>query len=439
MRLRTLRRRAATAAGVYGAAVLGFLATLIAAGELSKHDLARYGLAFGTTSLLQLFVDLTIDEVVVKYGNRYAAQADWGRFHRLFRVGLLVKMVGGAAGTLAVLGAAGLAPYMWKTHGVQLPLAVASLVPLIQQPEGMAGAVLLVANRYDLRGLFLLWATALRFAAIVVGARFGVVEVFVGIVAAQAVSTASVSATALRLYRRYPAARPTALGEHAREIRRFALQSSAASALTSLRTSLPMVLAGVYMPYRALADFRIAQAPQTAFQSLSAPARLILLAEQTRDVEHGRADRAFRLLWRYIGGTLLLGAIVTPILWFAMHWLVRLAWHEKYVSAVSAFRVMLLVAVVQLVLGWTKSFPVSIGRPGLRTTGQAIEIAVLIPAVLLLGARHGAAGAATGVLAGGLALALFWVVALTWVHGRPLPGVAAGPAEPTEVVLGELQ
>jgi hypothetical protein len=64
------------------------------------------------------------------------------------------------------------------------------------------------------------------------------------------------------------------------------------------------------------------------------------------------------------------------------------------------------------VFAWTKSFPVSIGRPGLRTVGQLVEIAVLVPAVLLLADRYGATGAAGGVLAGALALGLFWLVAL---------------------------
>ena len=40
---------------------------------------------------------------------------------------------------------------------------------------------------------------------------------------------------------------------------------------------------------------------------------------------------------------------------------------------------MLIVAALQLVWGWTKSFPVSIGRPGLRVVVQAIEIAVFVP------------------------------------------------------------
>lgn len=423
---RVLRRRAATAFGIYGSAALGFLATVVAAREFSKDDMARFALVFAATSLLQLFVDLTVEEVVVKYGNRYAARQDWGRFHRLFRVGLAIKSAGGAAGALAVVGAAFLAPAIWNTGGVRGALLVAALVPLIQQPEGMAGALLLVRNRYDLRGLFLFWSMALRFAAIVVGASIGLVPTFVGIVVAQLVSTLTVSAVAWRLYRRYPRAIPSPLGADRREIRGFAVQSTVASGLTSLRTSLPTVLVGVNMDKVQVADFRVAQAPQTAFQSLSAPARLVLLAEQTRDVEHGRADRAYRLLRRYIAGTAVLGAVAVPILWLVMPTLVRLVYGSKYLPAVDAFRVMLVAAAVQLVFGWSKSFPVSIGRPGLRTAGQLVEIAALVPGVLVLGALYGAAGAAGGVLAGAVALGAFWTVALLRLHEDAAGGHEAG-------------
>lgn len=413
MATRVLRRRAATAFGIYGSALLGFAATVVAARELSKLDFARFALVFGTTSLLQLFVDLTIDEVVVKYGNRYAAREQWGRFRRLFQIGLAIKMAGGALGAVAVVAAALLAPLIWQTPGLRTAMLIAALIPLIQQPEGMAGAVLLVRNRYDLRGLLLMWAMALRLVAVAVGAQHGVVWVFAAIVAAQAVSTATVSGAAFTVFRRWPRAASEPLAEDAREIRSFAIQSTIASGLMSVRTSLPSVLIGVVAGATQTANFRAALAPQTAFASLSAPVRLVLLAEQTRDIEHGRADRAFTLLRRYIVSTAVLGAIVTPILWWAMPTLVRWVYKAKYVSASDAFRVMLLAAVVQLVFAWTKSFPVSIGRPKLRTVGQVVEIVVLVPAVLVLGDLYGATGAAGGVLAGAVALGLFWIVGLS--------------------------
>jgi O-antigen/teichoic acid export membrane protein len=78
--------------------------------------------------------------------------------------------------------------------------------------------------------------------------------------------------------------------------------------------------------------------------------------------------------------------------------------------------------VLQFVFGWTKSFPVSVGRVGLRTVGQVIEVATLIPAVLALGALYGATGAAGGVLAGSVALAVFWTVGILRLpHAEVLP------------------
>jgi len=183
------------------------------------------------------------------------------------------------------------------------------------------------------------------------------------------------------------------------------------------------VLVGVVAKGPQVANFRAAQAPQTAFQALGSPARFVLLAEQTRDVEHGRPERAYALLRRYIVGTVGLTCIVTPPLWIYMPSLVRLVYGAKYVHAANAFRVMLLAAVLQLVFGWTRTFPVSIGRIGLRTAGQLVEVAALVPGVLVLGSMYGATGAAGGVLAGSAVLAAFWTVAFA-----RLPRTKAAPA-----------
>ena len=63
-------------------------------------------------------------------------------------------------------------------------------------------------------------------------------------------------------------------------------------------------------------------------------------------------------------------------------------------------------------LGWTKSFPVSIGKPGLRIVAHGVEIAALLPLVLLLGDRWGATGAAVAVLIATVAFAGAWSVLL---------------------------
>ena len=61
-------------------------------------------------------------------------------------------------------------------------------------------------------------------------------------------------------------------------------------------------------------------------------------------------------------------------------------------------------------MGRAKSFPVSIGRPGLRLLTAGIETAILLPLVLVLGLEWGATGAAVALLVSSLAYALAWFV-----------------------------
>ena len=73
---------------------------------------------------------------------------------------------------------------------------------------------------------------------------------------------------------------------------------------------------------------------------------------------------------------------------------------------------MLLAAAIQFAIGWTKSLPVTIGRPRLRIVTHGIEALVAIPLVVVLGNEWGATGAAAAVLASTVAFAASWVIAL---------------------------
>ena len=75
--------------------------------------------------------------------------------------------------------------------------------------------------------------------------------------------------------------------------------------------------------------FRAAQAPITGFEALSAPVRLILLTEQTRDVEEGRIADTFRSLRRYVLGASLVALVLAPFAWVLMPWLVRVVLGEQ--------------------------------------------------------------------------------------------------------------
>jgi O-antigen/teichoic acid export membrane protein len=108
-----------------------------------------------------------------------------------------------------------------------------------------------------------------------------------------------------------------------------------------------------------------------------------------------------------------------------MPWAVPFVFGSDFEPAVEPARILLLAASIQLVFGWTKSLPVSVGRPGLRIVAHGVETAVLLPLVVVFGARWDATGAAYAYLAATCAFALTWLVLLARLRGRPLSKVAS--------------
>ena len=93
-------------------------------------------------------------------------------------------------------------------------------------------------------------------------------------------------------------------------------------------------------------------------------------------------------------------------------WLVETVFGSEYAGAVDAARIALLAAAIQFAIGWTKSLPVTIGRPQLRIVTHGLETLVVIPLVAVLGARWGATGAAVAVLVSTAVFAAAWAIAI---------------------------
>ncbi|MGH2841149.1 MAG: lipopolysaccharide biosynthesis protein, partial [Solirubrobacteraceae bacterium] len=217
--------------------------------------------------------------------------------------------------------------------------------------------------------------------------------------------------------RRFPAAAPVRLEEDRRGILRFVFHSSLATGVVSLRGALAPLLLGIVSRPVQVGFFRIAQAPQQGLASLSAPARLIMLTEQTRDWARGATAVVFAGVRRYASWAALLMAVLVPPAYILMPWLVRVLYGEDYEGASDAARLVLLAAALQFVFGWSKSLPVSIGRPGLRVLAHGVESVVMIPLVVVLGREWGATGAAGAVLASTAVFCLIWVVLLAQIRG----------------------
>ena len=170
MASRVLWRRFATAAGVYSGTLLGFFVTVVATRVLGEHDYALFAIVVAATGFFQLLLDLTVEEAVVKFGFRYAADEDWGRLRRLLELALAFKVAGGLLAAVALLALAPFADSIWGHGRLAAPLLVAAFVPLAQAPEGVAASAIILRGRYDVRGWFLAVSMALRLAGVGVGA-----------------------------------------------------------------------------------------------------------------------------------------------------------------------------------------------------------------------------------------------------------------------------
>jgi O-antigen/teichoic acid export membrane protein len=378
----------------------------------------RLTLVLATVALFQLLLDLTSEEAVVKYGFRYIEQEAWGRFRRLLELAFGLKAASAlVAGAIVVA----VASFDEDIYGVELtkPLLIASVLPLLYSIEGTAASVLVLRSRYDVRAALLGWTMALRLVAIVIGAPRGVTATVVALVLAQVIATATVGAVGLAAAVRFPRAAGAPLLEDRREIVRFVLTSSLGTGIVSIRAWIAPVLLGIVSNVRQVGFFRAAQAPQQGFGALSSPIRLILLTEQTRDWERGKPETVFAGVRRYTLTAAAVMAVAVPVFWWLMPDLVRLVLGDRFAPATDAARVILLAAALQLVFGWTKSLPVSIGRPGLRVAAHAIETAVLIPLLVVFGREWGATGAAVAVTVATLVFAAVWTFLLLRLRGHP--------------------
>lgn len=426
-------RRSTAAVGIYGSALFGFLGTVVAFRALGPRDFGLLAIVLAASGFFQLLLDLSTEDAVVKYGFRYSTQGDWGRLRRLLGVAIRVKALGGVLAAAAIAALSPLAEPLFGSDRLLVPMLVSALLPLAQAPYGVGAATLLLRGRYDVRGLVQGLAMALRFIGLAIGSLIGITATVVALVVAQVVASGVTALVGWLAFKRFPSAPSVPIGPGGREVRRFVFSSTLGTAIDSARGMLAPLLLGVVAQPAQVAYFRTAQAPQLGFAALSSPVRLVLLTEQTRDFERGDLHRFGSMLRRYIGGSALLMLVVVPPALWLMPDLLRVAYGSKALPATDAARLILLAAAVQVVWGWTKSFPVSIGRPNLRVVAQSVELAALVPALVVLGGRWHATGAAAAVLLSVVAFALAWVVIVIRLRREPL---GFGSVPPEEVSAG---
>jgi O-antigen/teichoic acid export membrane protein len=425
-------RRSTTAVWLYVSVGFGIFGTIVAANVLGPSDFGVFATALAAAAFFQTLLDLTVEDSLTKFSFRYIERKDWGRLRRLFHCALEIKIVGGAAACLCLLVLAPFADDVFDADGLTAAVLAAAALPLVQAPENVGGTALLLHGRYDLRGAYLALSMGLRFVAIVIGVQIGVWQTIALIVVAQLLATAIVSMAGVAALRRFPVVPERQLGDDRREILSFVAGSSVATAIISLRTTVAPMVLGVVSGTSAVGLFRVAQAPQTGLTAATAPVRLVLLTEHTRDWERGRMQAVMAAVRAYSVRAAGLIAVAVPILFVLMPWLVETFFRdEAYEAAIDAARIVLVAAAIHAVLGWSKSLPTSIGRPRLRIITHGIEAAVLLPLVAVFASEWGVTGAAVAVLCSAVAFGLAWLVAIVRLRSE----VAALAPRPTSAPI----
>ena len=430
MRSRNVRR-SATAGGIYFSAVLGFLGQILAARWLGVERYGLLAIVMSVTGFVQFLFDLTVEEAVIKYGFRYQASEQWGKLRRLYSRALRIKLVGSLIAGLVIAALSPAAHAVFGHSGLLLPLLIAAFLPLVQAPEGLAGTSLLLRSRYDIRSFFLVVSMGTRFVALAIGSRLGVTETVLLLVVAQAVTTGLIALAGLKVFRGFPRAPHESLGADRAEIVRFMKKSAIASTMTTFQGALAPIVLGMVANPTQVGLYRVALAPQQALAAISSPVRLILLTEQTRDWERGDIRTVFAGVRRFtIAAGLLMLVAVPPLLVF-MPDLVRFIYSAKYAAAGDAARFVLVAAALTFVIGWSKSLPVSIGRPGLRILTHGIQALVLIPLTAVFGLLWQATGASAALALAAAVFVAVWavlIVRLNREHRHIPPATTGEPA-----------
>jgi O-antigen/teichoic acid export membrane protein len=407
MRSRLFWRRSAAAAGTYVSAALGFGATVVALHVFSTETFGLYALVIAATAFVQSLLDLTVEEALVKFGFRYTTREDWGRLRRLFESAIAFKLCGGLLATGLLLAFAPVADQVLNKEGLTTPMLIGAFIPLAQCTENVGGV-----------------------AAIAVAASHGLNATLFAMVVAQVIATTAISVMGWIAFRRFPQHPSVPLGDDRRDILSFVGQSSVATGVISLTAPLSLLILGRVSTAREVAYFRAAMSPQQAFAVVSAPARLILLTEQTRDWERGTREAVFAGIRRYMLGMTAVAVVILPPLLVFTPELAKLLFSAKNVGAVDATRIVIVAGALRMVYGWTKSFPVSIGRPALRIWTHGLEMLVLIPLVAVLGTEWGATGAAAAVLVSSVVFCAYWTFLFLRIRREP-----AARNAPLEAVL----
>ncbi|HVF12528.1 MAG TPA: oligosaccharide flippase family protein [Actinomycetota bacterium] len=430
-----IRKTIRVSFGLWASAGLALATAAVMARSLGP---SRYGgvvLALSITTLGGMFLDVTLEDGLVRFGFLEIAENRLGRARGLVRAALKLDLTIGIAIFLLILVSSAVVSDALTDGEVPSQLIqLAALNLLFSTANGTTAGVLSLARRPDLAAVSASITNMARFLGVLaVSGSKDPALILLSYSSATGLGAAVQGFLGWREGNRiWGRIRPQgSIRIWAPRLLKFGLRSSFATTVSAAHDStVPVVLGWVAGP-TAVAMMRVASLPLTLSSLASGPLRLSAFPEQARLSASGKLEdleEGMRLqtLWG-----VLLGIPAAIIGYFILPRLLPLIYSEQYVQAIRPAQVLLVGAVVLLTIGWAKGFLVALGQPGLLGRIVLFALAVQISLLLLFG-RMGALGGAIAVSATYVVLVpVWWVVSGTIIGSAASRGTSGNPPQAT--------
>jgi lipopolysaccharide exporter len=392
------RRAGAASIALWGSAGITLLGTIVAARTLGPSGYGSVVLAVAVVILVATFLDLTLEQGVVHHGFRALAAGDIGGLRSLLRIAFTVDLALGLAVAALLVGLAD--PVANVVSGGELDPAlvrIAAVITLASTVDGTTGAVLLLADRPDLRGWVMFARSVIRLGGVLLAVQVGGQREVVAAFALAAACGALVQAVlAWRVGLRHwksPEAKG-GLREGLSKLTPFGIYSSLTTTVDGAQASLIPAILGSVSGVGTVGVFSVALFPVNLASLATAGLRLALFPEQARQAAEGDLQG----LRRAIRGATMIGlAIGLPAAiagWLLLPLLLPAIYSDQFEDAILPARILLIAGMIHLAVAWAKSFFPAVGRPGLQTALQAVFAVLTVAGMVLLAPDHGSTGAA---------------------------------------------
>lgn len=434
------KQLAGTSAGLWSATALSFLGTLLVARGLGVHGYGQVVLAMSAVVVLATFLDLPLEEGIVFHGQRHLSRGDFGAARSVVRIGLALDCLMG----LIFLGvswafAGFIASVISREPLNPLLLRITAFGVFVKTLDGTTGAILLLAGKPALRAASDATEAGVRLFLIGIAATTGnpiaVIAAYAGAAAIgsllQGFLAFRSSAHLWRGQQKKIASTPVAA-----DLLRFGAHTATANSVFAARSYLAPLLLGRLAGPAAAGILDVAHLPVKVVGILTAPARLAMLPEQVSLWAEGRRDLVGDSVKAATRAGLMLGIPGAVLGWVILPAAIRVLYSGQFAHALWPARLLLLVALVHLVLAWSKSLPAAMGRPHLRTIVALVELLTI--SIGISGLRHlGALGAAIAIAGASILGASVWFVVADSPLRRPsVPVKGARKELPEPAVTG---